>query len=63
MPNAIQSADSLLGIRLIAGVFAALVFFLGVARLFLCSVDTKTKLQMTGELAERGSVKSSMKEA
>jgi Na+/melibiose symporter-like transporter len=51
--NAIQSADSLLGIKLIARAFAALMFFLGVGCLFLYSVDTKTNIQMTRELAER----------
>jgi len=35
VPNAIQSADALLGIKQIASVFAALVFLGGVACLFL----------------------------
>jgi hypothetical protein len=47
VPNAIQSADSLLGIKQIARVFAALVFFLGVACLFVPRLDTKTNIQMT----------------
>jgi sugar (glycoside-pentoside-hexuronide) transporter len=53
VPNAIQTADSLLGIKLIASVFAALVLFLGVACLFFYKIDTKTNIQMTTELAER----------
>jgi Na+/melibiose symporter-like transporter len=53
VPNAIQTADSILGIKLIASVFAALVFFLGVACLFLYRIDTATNVQMTTELAER----------
>jgi Na+/melibiose symporter-like transporter len=51
--NAIQSAGSILGIKLIASVFAALAFFLGVAGLFLSRIDTDTNIQMTAELAER----------
>jgi len=53
VPNAIQSADSILGIKLIASMFAALMFFLGVACLFLYRIDTKTNIQMTRELAKR----------
>jgi Na+/melibiose symporter-like transporter len=53
VPNAIQTAGSILGIKLIASVFAAPAFFRGVACLFLYRIDTKTKLQMTTELAER----------
>jgi hypothetical protein len=35
VPKAIRSADSILGLKLIDSVFAALVFFLGVACPFL----------------------------
>jgi Na+/melibiose symporter-like transporter len=38
VPNAIQSADSILGIKLTASVFAALVFSLGAACLFFCRI-------------------------
>jgi Na+/melibiose symporter-like transporter len=53
VPNAIQTANSILGIKLIASVLAALVFFLGVVCLFFYKIDTKTNIQMTTELAER----------
>jgi GPH family glycoside/pentoside/hexuronide:cation symporter len=53
VPNAIQSVDSMLGIKSIASVLAALVFFLGVACLFLCRIDTKTNIQRTRESAAR----------
>jgi GPH family glycoside/pentoside/hexuronide:cation symporter len=53
VPNAVQTADSLLGIKLIASVIAALVFFLGVGCLFLYKIDAKTNIQMATELAER----------
>jgi Na+/melibiose symporter-like transporter len=38
---------------LIASVFAALVFFLGVGVLFLYKIDTKTGARMAEELNER----------
>jgi Na+/melibiose symporter-like transporter len=53
VPNAVQTGDSILGIKLIASVFAAPGFFLGLACLFLYRIDTNTNLQMTAELAER----------
>jgi Na+/melibiose symporter-like transporter len=53
VPNAMQSADSILGIKLIASTFAGRVFFLGVACLFSCRIDTQTNLQMIREFAER----------
>ena len=52
-PNAVQSADSILGIKLIASVFAAFVFFLGAGVLFLYKIDNQTNIRMATELAER----------
>jgi Na+/melibiose symporter-like transporter len=53
VPNAVQSAHSILGIKLLASVFTAIAFFLGVACLFLYRIDTATGAQMAGELNER----------
>lgn len=53
VPNAVQSAHSILGIKLLPSVFTAIVFFLGVACLFLYRIDTATGAQMAGELNER----------
>ena len=52
MPSAIQSADSPLGIKLIASVFAALAFFLGGGCQIPCRIDTMTTIQMAKELVE-----------
>jgi Na+/melibiose symporter-like transporter len=49
----VQSADSLFGIKLIAGVLSALLFFLGVGVLFLYKIDAATGARMADELAER----------
>ncbi|MGE5486656.1 MAG: MFS transporter [bacterium] len=53
VPNAAQTAESMLGIKLIPSVFTAIVFFLGVGFLFLYKIDAKTTAQMAQELAER----------
>jgi Na+/melibiose symporter-like transporter len=53
VPNAVQSAHSILGIKLLPSVFTAIVFFLGVACLFWYRIDTATGAQMTAELNER----------
>ncbi len=53
VPNAVQSAHSILGIKLLASVFAAIVFFIGVACLFLYKIDAETGARMADELAER----------
>jgi hypothetical protein len=49
----VESADSILGIKLIASVFAALAFFRGVGCLLHYRIDTRTNIQMARELAER----------
>ncbi len=53
VPNAAQSADALLGIRMTAGVFSAIPFFLGIVCLFFYGIDTETNVRMTNELIER----------
>jgi Na+/melibiose symporter-like transporter len=52
VPDAIQSAGFLPGIRLIVSVLAGLVFIRGVACLFLYRIETNN-IQMTREWAER----------
>lgn len=53
IPNAVQSAESILGIKLIASIFSAVLFFMGVGMLFLYRIDAKTNIQIATELAER----------
>jgi GPH family glycoside/pentoside/hexuronide:cation symporter len=53
VPNAVQHADALLGIRMTASVFSAIPFLLGVVCLFFYQIDTATNTRMTNELAER----------
>jgi Na+/melibiose symporter-like transporter len=53
VPNAVQTPESLLGIKLIASVITGVVFVLGVACLFFYKIDAKTNIQMAAELAER----------
>jgi len=53
VPNAVQTANSILGIKLIASVLAALIFLLGVVMLFFYKIDAKTNVQMATELADR----------
>jgi sugar (glycoside-pentoside-hexuronide) transporter len=53
VPNVEQSAEALLGIRMIAGVFAAIAFFGAVVCLLLYKIDKQLNIRMTEELAER----------
>lgn len=53
VPNAAQTADSILGIKLLASVFTAVAFFLGVACLFFYKIDAATGGRMAEELNER----------
>ena len=53
VPNAVQTAHSIVGIKLLASVFTAIVFFIGVACLFLYKIDTETGTRMAQELNER----------
>ena len=53
VPNASQSSDGLLGIRMIPSVFAAAVFFGGVACLFFYKIDKQLNIRITDELTER----------
>jgi sugar (glycoside-pentoside-hexuronide) transporter len=53
VPNSVQAAHALLGIRMTASVFSATPFFLGVVCLFFYQIDTELNIRMTNELAER----------
>ncbi len=53
VPNAVQTAHALMGIRMTASVFSALPFLLGALCLFFYEIDTKTNIRMTEELTER----------
>ena len=55
VPNAVQSVHALLGIRVVASVFAATSYFLGVVCLFFYKIDKRLNIRITGELAERRS--------
>jgi Na+/melibiose symporter-like transporter len=53
VPNAAQSPQSLMGIRMTASVFASIPFFLAVICLFFYKIDTKLNIRITNELAGR----------
>lgn len=54
VPNAIQTSQALLGIRVTASVVPALTFFVGVVALaFFYGIDKKLNLQIQDELVER----------
>lgn len=53
VPNAVQPAHALLGIRMTASVFPAIPYFLGVVCLFFYQIDTALNIRITNELAER----------
>jgi glycoside/pentoside/hexuronide:cation symporter, GPH family len=55
VPNAVQSARSLLGIRMTASVFAATAYFLGVLCLFFYRIGKDLNLRIAAELEERRS--------
>jgi len=52
-PNVAQSAETLLGIRMIAGVFAAIAFVGAIVCLLLYKIDQQLNIRMTEELAAR----------
>lgn len=53
IPNAAQTADGLLGIRITTGIYPALFFLLGIVALFFYQINKKTEFQIQDELAER----------
>jgi glycoside/pentoside/hexuronide:cation symporter, GPH family len=53
VPNAVQSAHALMGIRMTASVFASIPFFLGIICVSFYKIDTKLNIRITRELAER----------
>jgi sugar (glycoside-pentoside-hexuronide) transporter len=53
VPNAAQSEDALLGIRMTASIFAATPYFLGVVCLLFYKIDKRLNIRITEELAER----------
>jgi Na+/melibiose symporter-like transporter len=55
VPNAVQSAHALLGIRMTASIFAATPYFLGVFCLFFYKIGKQLNIRITDELAERRS--------
>lgn len=52
-PNAVQTGEALLGIRLTASVFPAVTFFIGVIALNFYGIDKRMNLRIQDELAER----------
>ena len=55
VPNAVQSAHALLGIRMTASIFAATPYFLGVFCLFFYKIGKQLNIRITDELADRRS--------
>lgn len=53
VPNAVQSADALNGIRLTMSIFPAITFGLCVVCLFFYKINKQAEIQITNELAER----------
>ena len=53
VPNAAQSAEALLGIRMVASVFASIPYFLGVVCLIFYKITRQLNIQIADELAER----------
>jgi Na+/melibiose symporter-like transporter len=53
VPNAEQSSEALLGIRLTASIYPAITFLLATGCLFLYKIDKQLNIQITDELAER----------
>ncbi len=53
VPNAVQSAHALRGIRMTASVFGAIPFFLAIFCLFFYKIDTQLNVRITKELTER----------
>ena len=53
VPNVVQSAGALLGIRMTASIFPAMTFLIGVLSLTFYGISKKLNLQIQDELAER----------
>jgi len=53
VPNAVQSAHALFGIRMASSIYPALTFFAGVVAILFYSISKKLNLQIQDELAER----------
>ncbi len=53
IPNATQTAEALLGIRMTASVYPAIFFAVSFACLFFYKIDLRTELQIADELAAR----------
>jgi len=53
MPNAIQSAEALTGIKMTMSIFPAITFGICVVCLFFYKINKKLEIQITDELAER----------
>ncbi len=53
VPNAVQTAHSLFGIRMAASIYPALTFFAGVVAIMFYRINKKMNLQIQDELAER----------
>jgi Na+/melibiose symporter-like transporter len=52
-PNAVQSEEALLGIRMTASIYPAITFLIGVLALTFYGINKKLNLQIQDELAER----------
>lgn len=53
VPNAVQTARAIFGIRMAASIYPALTFFAGVVAIMFYSINKKLNLQIQDELAER----------
>ncbi len=53
VPNAVQTAHALFGIRMAASIYPALTFFAGVVSILFYAISKKLSLEIQDELAER----------
>ncbi len=53
IPNAVQTAHALFGIRMAASIYPALTFFIGVVAILFYGIDKKLNIQIQNELTER----------
>lgn len=53
VPNAVQNAHALLGIRMTASIYSALFFFVGVIAIWFYKIDKKLNLQIQKDLEKR----------
>lgn len=53
VPNAVQSTHALFGIRMVASIYPALAFFIGVIAILFYGIDKKLNIRIQNELADR----------